>query len=579
MTTPPAPLAAPLLAVSTGPRGVSPLSDGTPPFPGAVRRPLPGGAGEVWSATPGPLYSLVEGAHDHDYRPMSEAELTGRIREGRELGDLAAPFAAVLAEEDGALLAAVDQLGMRHLYLAEGPGWAALSTSPTSLARLTGGGLDLDVLGAYRLIGHHLGTDTPYAGVRKIPAGHVVRLSEGRATLTPYKSPGHPPTTDLAEAVRRAARILRDNMERLLDEHPDAVLQLSGGLDSRILLAAVPEGRRRQVRALTLASVESRDQELATRIATAYRLERQVIDMDRMAGLTPARAHELVTAAALSTGGINNPVQLAVQEWAEAQAPREPRINGFGGEFSRAFYYLGQRQHPGPTPQLVDRLAEWRIFSVEYADPEMFTGDFAAETKASTMRRLREMFAGYRTDWLSSTDEFYFHERTQRMVGATLSTACTRYTTLSPMLHPAFVEQARAMDPAVKLYSRYNAMLLDRLAPDLARIPLDTGLRPVTLFAPKPVRAARLGLDLGLRAARKARQRIRRSGNPGVGEPTMVALLVAHWRAEPSLLEPALGTGLVRQEWLARMLSGEYDPTPGTAAFLAILCAASTALA
>lgn len=537
-----------------------------PPFgPESARVPFPGGV--VWATgepSAGAGIALSLGPRDHVKGALASGDLAGRLRSGEGLGDVAAPYAAVLIDGE-TITAATDHLGLRHIYGVRGDGWAAISTSARLLARIAGAPLDREALGAYRLIGHHLGAATPYAGVTKLPAAHRWTLTGGRLHEAPYPVPVIEP---VADPVRGTARMLREDVERSLDEHPGAVLQLSGGLDSRVLLAAVPAGRRRGLRTLTLSSPESRDHAIATRLAETYGLRRDVIDLGGLAGLDPAEAYDLVHRAALRSDGLGSPIAFAVLDWAEAQAPDEPRINGFGGEIARAFYYLAQRQHPRPTPALVDRLAKWRVFTLEPADPAMFDPEYAAETEAATLATLRSVFAAYDTDWLSATDEFYVRERAHRWIGATLSMACLRYVTLGPLLHPAFLAAARSLTPADKRGSRFNARVLMELDADLARVPLDTGIRPATLPARGPLRSSS---DFARRASRKVGQRIRRSGNPGVGVPTLTDLLVRHWRANPELLEPVAATGLVRGQWLDEMLSGAGRPAAATAAFLAIL--------
>jgi asparagine synthase (glutamine-hydrolysing) len=514
--------------------------------------------------------ALSLGPRDHVYGAVRSSDLADRLTSGHRLADVAAPFAAVLVD-GSSVIAATDYLGLRHIYGVEGEGWAAISTSARLLARLANTSLDRDALGAYRLIGHHLGTATPYAGVTKLPAAARWRLAAGRLHVEPYSIAAGEPAPDAPTAVRRTAAMLRATIERCLDEHPDAVLQLSGGLDSRVLLGAIPASRRRGLRALTLSSAKSHDNVIATRLAESYGLRREVIDLGRLATLRPEGAYELVHRAALRSDGIGNPIAFAVLDWAEAQAPGEPRINGFGGEMARAFYYPAQRPHARPTPALVDRLATWRIFTLEPADEAMFDPEYAAATKAATLGRLRSIFVGYDTDWLSATDEFYIQERAHRWVGATLTGACLRYVTLGPLLHPEFLAAARALPPETKRGSRFNARVLTELDADLATIPLDTGMRPRDLLAGPPASTARNAYDFARRANRKIRQRLRRSGNPGVGVPTVTRHLVGHWRANPHLLDPVAASGIVRTEWLAEMLAGTREPSEATAAFLAIM--------
>lgn len=532
------------------------------PFGTAV--PFPGGS--VWATgdpRPGTGLALGLGPRDRAKGAIDSDDLAVRLRSGDGLGDLTAPFAAVLVDGD-TVIAATDYLGLRHLYGVRGDGWAAISTSARLLGRLAGSGWDRAALGAYRLIGHHLGVATPYEGVVKLPAACRWRLTGGRLTEEPYEEP----IVELTSPVRDVARMLRSDVERTLDEHPDAVLQLSGGLDSRMILAAIPPSRRTGLRALTLASPDSGDHAVATRLTETYGLRRDVIDLGRLAFITPAEAYGLVRRAAVRSDGLGSPIAFAVLDWAEARAPDEPRFNGFGGEMARAFYYPAQRQHPRPTPALVDRLAKWRIFTLEPVDPEMLDPAYARETEAATLARLHDIFGAYETDWLTATDEFYRRERAHRWVGATLTGACLRYVTLSPLLHPAIPAAASALSPDEKRGSRFNARVLFELDPELARIPLDTGIRPSSLPTRGPVRSS---YDFARRGARKVAQRLRGSGNPGVGVPVMTSLLVSHWRAHPELLEPA--AGFVREQWLAEMLDGTRNPSEATAAFLAILTA------
>jgi asparagine synthase (glutamine-hydrolysing) len=87
--------------------------------------------------------------------------------------------------------------------------------------------------------------------------GGELRVRAAAAMLTDA-CPGPPPAAQssqaralharapqgLAELARSTAGLLRGVSRDYLDEHPDLVLQLSGGLDSRIQLAAIPPARR-----------------------------------------------------------------------------------------------------------------------------------------------------------------------------------------------------------------------------------------------------------------------------------------------------------------------------------------------
>ncbi|MCW2912018.1 MAG: hypothetical protein JWN52_86 [Actinomycetia bacterium] len=525
----------------------------------------------------GEAAALVLNPRDHSYAALSTADLRKRVTTGEGLAEIAAPFAAV-ASDGASLTIAADQLGLRQLYGVRGDGWAAVSTSARRLGLLAGAGLDRDALGVYRLIGHHLDEDTAFSGVVKMPAGHRWTLADGRLTETPCPAgdfaTDRVPTVD--EAVRELTTVLRTAMERCLDEYPDAVLQLSGGLDTRMLLAAIPPARRTGLRALTLGSPDNSDHAAATVLAERYQMRRDVIDLAALGRLEPAEVHRLVQRAGLKHEQVLSPIHFGMLEWVEEQTSDVPRISGFGGELARGMYYPLQRQHPRVTPRLVERLARWRIFSLDPVDSACLDADFARESEAAALDRLQTIFAGYGTDWLSATDAYYYRQRYHRAVGAVVTSSCLEHTVLSPLLHPRFVAIAEALPPEAKRGSAFNARVLAALDPELAAIPMDTGVRPDALMAPRPVALARTGRDYAVKASHKIRQRVFKRGDSGAVTSALTGSLVAHWRAYPGLLEPVAATGLLSQEWLERLLSGEITPAPVTAGFVALLEAATS---
>lgn len=434
-----------LLAVSAKPGCSSPVSS-VPPHaftePGAVSFPLSGGM--VWAAPArhyrrdegdrrGPFgsgcYAAALSLNPRDFRDgaVTASDLGSRVTTGTNLAGLEPPCAAVTADGT-ALTVAADPVGLRHVYGLQRPGWAAISTSAMLLAGLAGGELDRSALGTYRLIGHHLGTATPYRGVVKLPAGQRWQLVRGAITTEDTCSDEPAADLSVSAAVEYTASLLRETMVRYLDEYPDVVLELSGGLDSRLLLAAIRPKRRKGLRTLTLSSLVSRDREVAGNTAVTHGLQEHVVDLDQLANLLPEEAYALVHGAAHRHDAVGDPVSLAVLDWVEAQAPTGSRIGGQGGEYTRGYFYPGQCQHDEVNASLVDRLARWRIFANNTVDLESLDADFVAATEIDTLEQLRSIFQSYDKDWLSACDEFYLQERLQRWVGINATGGCLRRT-------------------------------------------------------------------------------------------------------------------------------------------------------
>jgi hypothetical protein len=110
---------------------------------------------------------------------------------------------------------------------------------------------------------------TAWQGVSRLLPNHVLGLDDfGARRIWPV--PGAPLTdtvTDPAAAVARAALQVRDNVEAILNAGVPA-LYLSGGCDSRMVLAAARRHRERLV-AQTIAGPDAVDSFIAARVAAA----------------------------------------------------------------------------------------------------------------------------------------------------------------------------------------------------------------------------------------------------------------------------------------------------------------------
>jgi asparagine synthase (glutamine-hydrolysing) len=269
-------------------------------------------------------------------------------------------------------------------------------------------------------------------------------------------------------------------------------------------------------------------------------------------------------------------VRVAALDWVERQVEASPRLSGHGGELARGAYYM-QRQHPRVEPALVDRLARWWVVANAVPD-KVLAPEFAAESRFQTQRRLQEIFAGYRTDWLTATDEFYLRERLHRWAGLTMTDAVMARIVANPLLDPNVLALARTVPPERRVGSRYAAAVLDRLDPDLARLRLGSGLRPIALS-----RRFTLSRQLGentvrgfaVKAAGKVRRQVVSTGRPDDGLTMLAGAVTTHLRAHPDLVAPAADTGLLKAEWLDAYLAGRTNASPTTVDLLLNLIAVS----
>lgn len=509
-------------------------------------------------------------------RDVPTADLPALIGTGSAMVDLLPPFAVAHRSGPGApVVVAGDWLGCRQLYTWRGAGVAAVSTSARALSVLAGGDLDAEALGAQALLGWQLGQATVFQDVRALPPATVATLHGGNLTERRYAdaptTPARPAALD--DVVEEMAAVLSDWHTGYLAEHPDSVLQLSGGQDSRVLLAAIPTELRRGLSALTLGDDHSPDVVVARRLATRYGMRHQVYRLDAGSWPDPAQTHELALRAAGELECQASPLALAPLLLAEAQLAQGHRLSGIGGEVARGFYYPGQPADAQTSPRLVERLAQWRLFANEAVAAEALEPEFVAQARKSTLATLNQAFPP--GGWLAATDHFYLLHRTHRWGGAHGTVAAERRYAINPLLDRRFVELALAAAPQDKRGGRLWGRLTSRLDPDAARVPLDSGLVPARLGAPTAVSRLTDRALTTRKLARKVHQRLTGTGRAQFGAGQVSAAVLGHWRADPRACAGLFAVPVVRREWLTGLLAGQHTAAPATVAFLVNLLEAT----
>lgn len=512
-------------------------------------------------------------------RDVRTAELSSMIVDPLRLTSLLPPFAAAHREHPGApIVVAGDWLGFRQIYWWRGAGMAAISTSARALSVFAGGEFDTAGLGAQALIGWQVSDNTIFNGVRALGPAAIATLEGGSLKIRQYADPpvnrGRAPA--LEDAVDEMASILVAWLTRYLEQHRGTVLQLTGGHDSRILLAAIPETMRADLHALTLGGRNDPDVAIAARLSARYGIRHQVHNLDERRWPTPREAHGLALRAAEELECLASPLALAPLLMAESSLSQGHRLSGLGGEVARGFYYSGQPTGATTSPQLVDRLARWRLFINEAVAADAIDPEFLAEARETTLATLRSLFAP--GDWLRATDEFYLLHRMHRWAGAHGTVAAVRRHFVNPMFDRRFIELALAVAPNDKRDSQLLGRLLDRLDPELARVPLDSGLVPRRLAEPSVATRLTAHALTARRIARKVHQRVTGSRRAQFGAAHAASLVLAHWRAEPDACATLYNVPVLRSEWLDAVLAGRKSADPTTVAFLVNMVAAGERL-
>ena len=509
-------------------------------------------------------------------RFMSEAGVSDS-----SLTELAAPFGACVRAQAAAPVDVItDVSGLSHLFVRQGKGYSAASNSPQVLSSIDPRGFDDEALQGFSIMGHFDSDRSGFAEVTKIPAAHRARLHNGMLTVVRYSTEDmNPAGGSDQQLIKDGSAILRELVAAAVTSHPEPlVLELSGGLDSRAILAAMTPEMRANSRALTLGEPGEIDWELATDIARTFGIPHDFVDMRGLRDLTPAQAWKLVYTSAVNHEVQSRPVSTGVLDWVEAQISHGPRFNGNNGEYASGRYYAFQRSG-SVTRGRVERLARWWIFANDLADPWIFKPGVLEHARESTVNRMETEFRSYNADWYRTTDDHYLYGRMQRWCGSDFSTSSHQRPILSPFFCAPYLQWARRLEPDQKRMARVFSGMLQNLNPDLADVFIRTGsekpwMTPRDYSERKAITRGRIGMEFFGAVSRKGLQKLRPgTDTPPAGGPTLTALVLRHWVENPSLLEPISHIDWIDQNAMLAILTGTRTPSTSTVSVLTNLIA------
>ncbi|GGV00597.1 hypothetical protein GCM10010182_17360 [Actinomadura cremea] len=396
----------------------------------------------------------------HGWCAVPAERIAALVRAGHaeSLTGAAGQFVVAVEEDDRVTLVSGRSGAVVHVYdtggtLAHGP-------CVDDALRAAGRGLrwNVEAVADYLLFGHLLGDASLDAGLRTVPPGAVVTLTrEGHRVAVAAPPPAPEPSPDtavdaLCGAVSRAAG-------------DGCALSMSGGLDARLLLAALLAGGHRP-RLLISGVPGSFDREVATGIARAFGLPHAV---------------RAVPAAALDAGAdrIARPTSglLPVTNWAGMahladDPPDVPVLLGYHGEYARPYYLPARgrtalRAARRPARDAVPLLA--RRFPDPFRPAEharLAPGLSAALAPDAARARLAAALPG-RGTLGAAAGEFFRAQYGHHKIGANLAAIGARADWRVPLLDPGWADAVAALPYRWRLGDRWHRYAIGRLCPRL----------------------------------------------------------------------------------------------------------------
>lgn len=326
--------------------------------------------------------------------------------------------------------------------------------------------VDIAVEALHPLVRHGFLTndDTPFRGVRALPAASVLEAVPGEPTVIrrlPMPKAGAVPrdAAGRAEAVRPLAESLAASAAPLARHREAVTLSLSGGRDSRLMAAALSAAGVR-FGAATHGFADDPDVILGRRVAAALGIAHRVdLSVPGPGGDTVSVQHPLVRAHHLvrMCEGMNS-----AYESVNSYRPYSlvPKTSGSGGETFRGGFLYDQ-------DDVSARGLLGRVRLIFRAADKLMTPEANA---LAAVEHARWTDLAER-DGFDVLDKLYLFYRTGRWIVGSHSATIMN----SPFYHPFFdnrvVREVLALPPAWRRSEEPFFLLLRTLAPALAQIP------------------------------------------------------------------------------------------------------------
>jgi asparagine synthase (glutamine-hydrolysing) len=307
----------------------------------------------------------------HRFATRSDTEVLVHLYQERGLDfvhELRGMFAIALWDPGNhRLVLARDRFGIKPLYYRLTEDELAFGSELKSLLSQPGvpRALDLDAVESFLAFNAIPAPLTIFAGIRKLPAGHLLVCDGREASVVPYARPGPNPAGDLRseppeELAAELLERLRDSVSaHLVADVPVGVL-LSGGLDSSALTALAAQESPRPVSTFSIGFEEESFDELdaARVVAERYGTEHhELVVRPDAAQLLPRLVHAFDEPFADSSA---LPTYL-VSELAAGSV--KVALSGEGGDelFGGYYTYVADQLAPriGPAVRPLRRLVEW----------------------------------------------------------------------------------------------------------------------------------------------------------------------------------------------------------------------------
>jgi len=454
----------------------------------------------------------------------------------------------------------VDHYGLRPLYFGlDRRRQPVVSTRPEMVAALIGSRLSAQAFAEQLLVGYNLENHCVFEDVFRV-------RPQMRLSYEQWRGFRVTPTRNEATSRRDAEQSLHTSEQWIEVITPtitnafDAghALELSGGVDSRFVLAIGLHAGVKPRLAFTLGSDDDEDVQIAQLICDRYDIDHLTLPVEIDPTRIAADAFDFVMRSGFAANACGYAWLPAAFE--QLSSRRTAQIGGGGGECASGFYY-GPADFLGASRALEEMWVRVRLFKSGVEMTEMFGRTrgrlLSADVTNTALRILREK---HRT-WREARDAFYLTQRVPNAGGPVLCASACWYEPLQPLLHQPHIEWTRSLTPSQRANRRTQMRLIHQLQPTLGEMHYSNGRRYARSRGAKIKQQVR---RLTLSASKIRRRLVDHRMGPDQGADVAAEALVRNESVREAVRGLADRTELnVRCEQIDRMLASpkryEYE--------------------
>lgn len=332
-----------------------------------------------------------------------------------------------------------------------------IGSDPLQVAVIARGSVDISTLAQDLRFGFRLGRSTMFEKVFTLLPGEMMELDGDGASIIDCPSNRTPSQGDVASMVSATGDMLDG----------DEAFELTGGVDSRLVLALALAAGVRPKLAMTLGPGDSADVLVAGRLAKRLGMRHVVIDpAELMSRIVPSQAAAFVRESGYA-------VSITSYGWLPAlferlRDIRGAQVTGTGGECSGGFFdspFDGIVSLLGMEPQWTHA----RLSRPGNLSAALYSKRERRSIETDLHASVRARIAG-QEPYRRRLDRIYSHDRVRQWGAPVLRASSAWYEVKAPLLSDAYLAWSAAL-PLNRRGRVAQRELIASLCPDLAKEP------------------------------------------------------------------------------------------------------------